>query len=70
MKYWLTQNSLFQAKTYAESRESKIELFMQMYVQTSMESSYIKPEIHLASSAERNNRIFGLFVRNGDIRMF
>ena len=21
-------------------------------------------------SAERNNRIFGLFVRNGDIRMF
>ena len=22
------------------------------------------------SSAERNNRIFGLFVRNGDIRMF
>ena len=24
----------------------------------------------LESSAERNNRIFGLFVRNGDIRMF
>ena len=28
MKYWLPQNSPFQAKTYAESRESKIELLM------------------------------------------
>ena len=24
----------------------------------------------IKSSAERNNRIFGLFIRNGDIQMF
>ena len=26
--------------------------------------------MNLFISAERNNRLFGLFVRNGDIRMF
>ena len=26
--------------------------------------------VNVLSIAERNNRIFGLFVRNGDIRMF
>ena len=30
----------------------------------------IPTKIALLSNAERNNRIFGLFVRNGDIRMF
>ena len=30
----------------------------------------IDKRLRVISSAERNNQLFGLFVRNGDIRMF